>query len=207
MRSTLELCAGTTGTIFPSLASTPPSGWLLLNGDTIGKTGSGAAKAGPQYKKLYLLIWSNLANAEAAVSTGRGASATADWDAGKTLAIPDFRGRALIGAGAGSGLTVRTIGTKGGAETHTLSAAEIPAHSHPNTLTDPGHIHSGNVRLGTSGGGFGYPYGSTADNANHALTINTATTGITITNANNTGGGGAHNIMQPWGAVNFMVKL
>lgn len=180
---------------------------MLLNGDTIGKTGSGATKAGNDYKNLFLVFWNNLANTEAAVSTGRGASALADWNAGKTLTIPDFRGRSLIGAGAGVGLTARTLGTKGGAETHTLGSGEIPAHSHPNTLTDPGHTHAASFRLGASGGGFSFPYGGTADNATHNVTMVGNTTGITINNANNAGGGGAHNNMHPWGAANFLVKL
>ena len=44
--------------------------------------------------------------------------------------VPDSRGRVKVGTGSGSGLTVRTIGATGGAETVTLSIGELPAHSH-----------------------------------------------------------------------------
>lgn len=40
-------------------------------------------------------------------------------------------GRNVVGVGVGgSGLTARTLGQTGGAETHTLSVAQMPAHSH-----------------------------------------------------------------------------
>tara|TARA_R100000808_G_scaffold2285_2_gene9341 strand:+ start:386 stop:1225 length:840 start_codon:yes stop_codon:yes gene_type:complete len=44
----------------------------------------------------------------------------------------------------------------------------------------------------------------TADGAKTNLTIDSATTGITATN-NSTGGGGAHNIMQPYQVVNYII--
>lgn len=47
-----------------------------------------------------------------------------------TFQTPDLRGRTLIGAGTGSGLTTRTIATALGEEAHTLTENEIPAHTH-----------------------------------------------------------------------------
>jgi microcystin-dependent protein len=44
--------------------------------------------------------------------------------------LPDGRGRNRIGAGSGVGLTHRTPGTIGGAETHTLTVDEMPEHDH-----------------------------------------------------------------------------
>ncbi len=43
---------------------------------------------------------------------------------------PDLEGRVIIGAGEGAGLTVRTLGERGGSEFVTLSVAELPAHKH-----------------------------------------------------------------------------
>jgi microcystin-dependent protein len=60
--------------------------------------------------------------------------------AGGTFNVPDARGRVTVGAGAGSGLTNRTLGAKFGEETHLLAIGEIPAHAH--AISDPGHIHS-----------------------------------------------------------------
>ena len=47
-----------------------------------------------------------------------------------TFGLPDLRGRAPMQPGNGPGLTPRVLGEKGGAETVTLSAAELPAHTH-----------------------------------------------------------------------------
>jgi len=135
------------------IGTTPPTGWLLLNGDTIGDTGSGAAQAGPQYEELFTLFWDSMADAEAPVSTGRGGSAAVDWAAGKTLTMPDARGRAIIGTGTGSGLTARTHGDDSiGSED-----AIVVTHSHgPGTLStdNPGnHTHPVQGDDVDSGGG------------------------------------------------------
>jgi len=47
-----------------------------------------------------------------------------------TFALPDLRGRLALHAGQGPGLTNRVIGTTGGLDTHVLTTAEIPAHTH-----------------------------------------------------------------------------
>lgn len=43
---------------------------------------------------------------------------------------PDLRGRFILGAGAGPGLTERKVGERGGAEAVALAAAEVPSHGH-----------------------------------------------------------------------------
>jgi len=43
---------------------------------------------------------------------------------------PDLRGRFVLSSGQGSGLTNRTLGQTGGAETVTLSNSQIPNHTH-----------------------------------------------------------------------------
>ncbi|MDH3469134.1 MAG: tail fiber protein [Gammaproteobacteria bacterium] len=47
-----------------------------------------------------------------------------------TFALPDTRGRSVIGAGTGPGLSTVELGQRGGAESVTLSVANLPAHSH-----------------------------------------------------------------------------
>src|ERR1700758_3405683 len=51
-------------------------------------------------------------------------------DGETTFALPDLRGRVPIHMGQGSGLTPRTIGDAGGAETVTLTVAQMPVHHH-----------------------------------------------------------------------------
>lgn len=55
-----------------------------------------------------------------------------------TFRVPDLRGRAVIGTGQGPGLSNRVLDASGGAETHTLSQLEMPAHVHAITEPTPG---------------------------------------------------------------------
>jgi len=98
--------------------------------------------------------------------------------------VPDLRGRAPIGYGTSTDTTNvptarTTIGAVTGKETHTLTIAEMPSHNHSSLL------------LGNAGGTTGLPV------------TGTVTTG---TSTGNTGGGGAHNNMQPSTVVNFIIK-
>jgi microcystin-dependent protein len=52
-------------------------------------------------------------------------------DGVRTFALPDLRGRAPIGWGQGPGLSPIILGESAGAETTTLTIAQLPAHSHP----------------------------------------------------------------------------
>ena len=56
-------------------------------------------------------------------------------DGQRTFKLPDLRGRVIVGAGAGTGLTPLAVGAKGGAETAALNANNLPAHTHPATTT------------------------------------------------------------------------
>jgi hypothetical protein len=105
-------------------------------------------------------------------------------DGSTTFNVPDPRGRAIIGAGQGTGLTARGVGKTGGAETHTLSIGEMPAHTH--TLTGLKTNQPSNTNSGTS--------------------IATSGSGSPGGNVDSRGGDGAHNNMQPWLAVHWIIK-
>lgn len=98
--------------------TTAPTGWVLMNGGTIGSSTSGATLlADASAILLYVHLWDNLADAQAPVSSGRGASALADFAANKTIVVPDHRGFFPFGkdaAGTGS-----TMGGTFGAKDHT----------------------------------------------------------------------------------------
>lgn len=99
-------------------------------------------------------------------------------------------GRALVGQDAMDpdfGAAEQT----GGAKTHTLTVAEMPAHTH----VQDAHTHGQSIRNSGTAGTAGTQGASTANNA-------TAGTTASATAVNqNTGGGGAHNNLQPYFVV------
>lgn len=195
-----------TGDLKMTLKSTADVGWVLANDGTIGNAASGGTtRANADTQALFTLLWTNVSNTYAPVSGGRGASAVLDFNANKTIALTKMLGRALGIAGAGSGLTARTLGQILGEEAHTPTLSEMFAHTHAATVTDPGHIHTITALTSTTlqNGAFITPFNGTAD-----TTANTssATTGITVSNASQ-GGGSAFNVMQPTSFVNIMIKL
>jgi len=92
---------------------------------------------------------------------------------------PDSKGRVIGAAGAGTSLTARDYGANAGAETHTLSATEVPEHNH----TLPWSQFGGQHQNGSQTAGI-YPVVTDG-------TTNTSTVPATGT------GGLAHNNMQP----------
>ncbi|MDW3194095.1 MAG: tail fiber protein [Cytophagales bacterium] len=56
-------------------------------------------------------------------------------DGRTTFALPDLRGRALIGQGAAPGMQPYIIGYRGGLEFVTLNIPEMPAHNHTASLS------------------------------------------------------------------------
>ena len=56
-------------------------------------------------------------------------------DGKSSFALPDARGRSLIGAGTGSGLTPCELGDSGGTEQVALLPENLPPHSHTATFT------------------------------------------------------------------------
>lgn len=139
--------------------TSPSSGWLVCDGSAVSRT---------TYATLF-----------AAISTVFGVG-----DGSTTFNVPDYRGRVIVGAGTGPGLTIRSTGTTGGEETHLLTSTEMPGHAHGTQDT-----------TSTTGGAAG------ANNM-AVLTGNTAT-GIATGSA---GGGAAHNNMPPFGVANVFIK-
>lgn len=64
-------------------------------------------------------------------------------DGRTTFALPDLRGRALIGQGAAPGMQPYIIGYRGGLEFVTLNIPEMPAHNHTAALSGASVVFQG----------------------------------------------------------------
>ncbi len=112
-------------------------------------------------------------------------------DGRTTFALPDLRSRTPFHRGDGY-----QLGQKGGAETVTLTAAEIAAHTHvakASSTAGNNPIPAGNL-LGSVSNIYRDPETSTM----------TAMRSGTVTNA---GGGQAHDNMQPYTTLGFCIAL
>lgn len=101
------------GVVLPFAGSTAPTGWLLCFGQAVSRT-------------TYAVLFT-------ALGTAYGAG-----DGSTTFALPDLRGRIPGGKDnmggsaasrlttAGSGVDGTTLGASGGAQTHTLTNAQLP---------------------------------------------------------------------------------
>ena len=110
----------------------PPAGWLYCNGDEISQTsGNGGDHhnsdgTGNDYEALFNLL-------KASADWGNTGSLT--WGA-NVVKVPDFRSRSPIGVHTGAansitaGLTSRTLSDTAGTETHEITVAQMPTHTH-----------------------------------------------------------------------------
>lgn len=113
-----------------------------------------------------------------------------------TFGLPDLRGRAPIHVGQGPGLSNFTQGELGGEENHTLTAAEMPAHTHTayadatnGTVDSP--VNALPARNPASIPAYGAGASATLA-ANHVGTA---------------GGSQAHNNMPPYLVLNYCIAL
>ena len=125
-----------TGVMWPYLAATAPTGWVLASGLTLGDASSSATgRANADTSSLFTFLWTNFADAQCAVSGGRGASAAADYAAHKTITLPDMRGRGFFGLDNIGGPSASRLGTvmtshttngaTGGSETVKIGRAHV----------------------------------------------------------------------------------
>lgn len=203
------------------------AGWVRSNGRTIGSASSGATeRANADCEDLFLHLWT--ADVNLSVSGGRGATASTDWAANKTIALPDWRGRAPAGlddmgnTAAGQITDFTTLGETTGSQTHTLETTEIPAHPHTGTTDSSGeHGHPTRVSITNEGlqkvqGGIMLRDLNVANYDAHDSVTPDNAPGNQIGMAGDhehtfttdaAGGGGAHNNLQPTIAVTVYIKL
>ena len=190
------------GIVVSYAGTSAPTGWLLCDGAAVSRV---------TYLTLFTII---------GTTYGVGDGAT-------TFNVPNLKGRVPVGHDAAQ-TEFDALGKTSGAKTHTLSSSEMPVHTH----TQDSHNHTQNshnhtqdahshviteLRDLTTGGAntniavtndasstLGTkPTASTTATNQAATATNQATT---ATNQN-TGGGAAHNNLQPGLAINFIVKV
>lgn len=154
-----------TGAVMPFAGSSAPTGWALCDGSAISR--------------------STFAALFTAISTTYGVG-----DGSTTFNLPDLRGRVVAGVdnmggttasritAGGSGITGTTLGANGGAETNTLTTAQLAVHS---------HTYGSNTSAGTGSGNPGVGTG-------------------TNSTSSNAGSGTAHNNTQPTLILNYIIK-
>jgi len=158
------------GTVIQSAAVNVPAGWFDCNGALLNKV---------TYAGLFAAIG----------NTYGGTSSDLSFN------LPDARGRVCVGAGDGVALSNRVLGATGGAETHTLTTDEIPAHSHTSNAV------GGSIGLIIADGSS--TAGGESDASATEPNIYAAPRALTI---DNNGGGAAHNNMQPFIVLRHLIK-
>jgi hypothetical protein len=188
-----------TGDIKTRFGTGPLTGFVRCNSLTIGNAVSGATeRANADCQALFQYLWStNVLGVFSGVTPSRGASALADWNANKNIALPDLRGRTIAGmddmgatvagrlTATGFGSSGIVLGNAGGVEARGIAQVNLPSIAFPVT----GSFSGSGTGSGT-GSGSGSGSGST-DARLTGVSIQGAFTGISAsTNANVFSGGG-----------------
>lgn len=196
-----------TGTIALFPVTTAPDGWLICDGSEVSKS-----------------TYSDLASI---LGTTYGANTNGSGGAGSThVRLPDMRGRVAIGSGTGTGLTARSLGATGGAETVTLTSSQSGSAAHVHGITETAHTHSvasdshrhtvwSYSRSGARPSTMPEPDNANYNNytgynatssTNAGFSINNATSGVTVANVDSSSASSAHNNIQPSLVLSFIIK-
>lgn len=177
-----------TGSVTSFAGSSAPTGWLLCYGQSLSRS---------TYADLYAVIGTTYGSVD-----------------GSSFSVPDMRGRIpagldnMGGSDAGRLTVANTLGTTTGAESVTLTSTEMPSHTH--TQNAHGHALGGGQDFGMDFGGNagGFATFRVGVNAINTTTYQGPYSAVSTTATNqNTGGGGAHNNMQPTIILNYIIKI
>ena len=173
-----------------------PRGWSYC---------SGALLPINQYSALYSLL-----------------GTTYGGDGRTSFQLPDLQGRAPIHPGTGPGLPSYRLGDRGGVAQVNLTETEIPSHTHTATsntsvsttieikaadVDGSGRGISGGSLAKTPSGETIYSTDTPPDTTLHASTAIANSTATSTTTIGQTGGSQAHNNMQPFLAINYIIAL
>jgi microcystin-dependent protein len=146
-----------------------PKGWAQCNGQLLAIN---------QFQALFALL-----------GTTFGGNGTTNF------ALPNLQGRTPVGTGGQANVT---LGQTGGEEQHTLSAAEVPPHSH-------------RLQAVTSGANQAVPNGNLLATTSGAATIYNASgqnpTQLNLQTISTAGGGQPHENRTPYLVMNWCIAL
>jgi microcystin-dependent protein len=148
------------------------SGWALCNGQLLSIS---------QNQALFAIL-----------------GTTYGGDGVNNFALPDLQGRVPIHMGQGAGLSPYVLGEETGVETVTLTASQMPVHTHL-------------VQCNTGGGNQASPSGGlpAVESTGTSLDYSTVAGNATMNPAMNQNAGGdqPHTNIQPVLCVNFLIAL
>lgn len=126
------------GSVMPFSGSSIPNGWVQCDGGVVSRF---------TYSSLFSVIGTTFGIGDGSTNFG----------------VPSMNYRTPIGAGTGSGLTARTLGTGVGTINHVLTLAQTPSHIHSGvpwttaltnaTVGGGTWLHSPSVSSDPAGGG------------------------------------------------------
>ena len=176
------------GMLMPYAGASAPTGWLLCYGQAISRT---------TYADLFATVGTTYGNG----------------DGSTTFNLPDLRGRTIAGKDDMGGTSANrltsalngdALGATGGAETHTLTEAQLASHKHFGfAATNASATTSSNLSSSTQAArGSGFSGGSIDEKYSIMATSTAATVGLTSA----TGSGTAHNNTQPTFILTYIIK-
>lgn len=199
------------------------TGWVRLNGRTIGSSTSGATeRANADVQALFQYLWA--ADPTLVVVGGRGGSSIADWNANKQLTLPTAQNRALAGLGdmgntdaalfAGTPFTAgnsTTLGSRLGIGTPlALARADLPnvtqTFSLTGTATSTAAFATGlNLSSSNAAPGGGINFGTSVSTG--TVTSNVTITGGSIQSLNGGVPQTTPTVVSPLFLVTIYIKL
>jgi microcystin-dependent protein len=139
-----------------------PAGWIICDGSAVSRT-------------TYFVLFS-------CIGTTYGSG-----DGSTTFNLPNLKGRTPVGVGlaTANGATTHTLAQVGGEETHTLTSAELAAHSHGIKIDNTNGVPSAGASEVSPGPAVAY--------SRNLFTLDA-------------GSNNAHNTMQPYLGLQFIIK-
>lgn len=182
------------------------NGHGFIQGDAVYLITTGALPTGLSANTLYYVIYINANTFRLATSRVNAKAGTAINTSGTqsgvhtlnfcpfglgngstTFNVPNLKGKVIAGSDS-SQTEFDDLGIEGGAKTHTLAESEMPNHGH-----GPGNVYNNSRAIGSGG-----------------VTLNLLSLTATEVNQNinlgNKGSGAAHNNLQPFIVMNYIIK-